>query len=80
MLKLDLSKNAADFLTAQQAKQAKQIWNKIVELMKDQHPEGSSELFGYPGLFRAKAGQYRIIYRIKSDFLKIVLVDKRDDD
>ena len=35
---LNLSNEAAGFLTALEAKQARQIWNKIVGLMKDPTP------------------------------------------
>jgi mRNA interferase RelE/StbE len=77
VLRLELNKTAADFITQLQAKQ---VWNKIVALMKDPRPADSSELHGYAGYFRATSGEYRIVYRIERIFLKIILVDKRNDD
>jgi len=38
MLKLDLSNAAAKFVTGLEAKQARQVWNKIVSLMKEPRP------------------------------------------
>ena len=80
MLKLDLNRHSADFVTELQAKQARQIWNRIVKLMKEAFPHDSSELHGYPGLFRNDIGEFRIVYKVQNECLYVFLVGKRNDD
>ena len=46
--------------------------------MANPKPHDSKELKGYP--YRGTdIGEYRIIYRVEKDVLKIALVDKRND-
>jgi mRNA interferase RelE/StbE len=80
VLKLDLNKQAADFITELQAKQARQIWNKLVALMKEPFPNDSSELHGYKGLYRNDIGEFRIVYNVRDDCLYVYVVGKRNDD
>jgi len=47
--------------------------------MEDPEPPDSSQLIGYP-YRRADIGEYRIIYRVEEDCLKVALVGKRNDD
>jgi mRNA interferase RelE/StbE len=61
------------------AKQYRQVFNKILALMEDPEPHDSSLLIGYP-YRRSDIGEYRIIYRVEEDCLKVVLVGKRNDD
>ncbi len=78
MKNLNLSNEAAGFLTALEAKQARQIWNKIVALMKDPRPADSIDLG--EGFFRTSIGEYRIAYKFDSTTLYVDLVAKRNDD
>jgi mRNA interferase RelE/StbE len=80
MLNLDLSREAADFVTKLAAKQARQVWNKIVTLMKDPRPTNSEELKGYPGCFRTTVGEFRIVYQFDKEILKAIVIDRRNDD
>jgi mRNA interferase RelE/StbE len=78
MLKLDLTKKARAFLDKLPPKQFKQVAKKIFSLMADPEPHDSKELKGYP--YRGTdIGEYRIIYRLEENVLKIVLVGKRND-
>ncbi len=78
MLKLDLTKKARVFLDKLPPKQFKQVAKKIFSLMADPEPHDSKELKGYP--YRGTdIGEYRIIYRLEENVLKIVLVGKRND-
>jgi len=79
VLKLDITKQAAKFFRSLPAKQYRQVFNKIPALMEDPEPPDSSPLIGYP-YRRADIGEYRIIYRVEEDCLKVALVGKRNDD
>ena len=78
MLRLDLTKKTIVFLDKLPPKQFKQVSNKIFSLMTNPKPHDSKELKGHP--YRGTdIGEYRIIYRVEQDVLKIVLVGKRND-
>ena len=47
--------------------------------MEDPEPPDSSPLVGYP-YRRADIGEYRIVYRVEEDCLKVALTGKRNDD
>ncbi len=78
MRSLNLSNFAADFLTTLESKQSRQIWNKIVSLMKDARPNDSIDLDGE--FFRTSIGEFRIVYKFDKSILYIVLVGRRNDD
>ncbi len=75
MLRLDLTKKTIAFLDKLPPKQ---ISKKIFSLMANPKPHDSKGLKGYP-YRRTDIGEYRIIYRIEKDLLKIALVGKRND-
>lgn len=79
MLKLQISKEARKFLDALPPKQFRQIVNKLFALLDDPRPHDTKELKGYPYL-RNDAGEYRIIYDVENDTLRLILVGKRNDD
>ena len=78
MLRLDLTKKTIAFLDKLPPKQFKQISKKIFSLMANPKPHDSKGLKGYP-YRRTDIGEYRIIYRVEEDVLKIALVGKRND-
>jgi mRNA interferase RelE/StbE len=78
MLRLDLTKKTLAFLDTLPARQFKQISKKIFSLMANPKSHDSKELKGQP-YRRTDIGEYRIIYRIEEDVLKIALVGKRND-
>jgi mRNA interferase RelE/StbE len=78
MLRLDLTKKTIAFLDKLPPKQFRQVSKKLFSLMANPKPHDSKELKGYP--YRGTdIGEYRIIYRVEDDFLKIALVGKRND-
>lgn len=79
MLKLNITKQVLKFFRSLPAKQYRQVFNKILALMEDPEPPDSSLLVGYP-YRRADIGEYRIIYRVEEDCLKVALIGKRNDD
>ena len=78
MLKLLVSKKAQKFLDALPPKQFRQIMKKVFALLEDPRPHDSEELRGYPFL-RNDAGEYRIIYDVQGDTLRLILAGKRND-
>lgn len=79
MLKLNITKQPIKFFRLLPAKQYRQVFNKVLALLEDPEPPDSSPLIGYP-YRRADIGEYRIIYRVEEDCLKVALVGKRNDD
>jgi mRNA interferase RelE/StbE len=79
MLKLLVSRKAQKFLDGLPAKQFRQIVKKIFALLENPKPHDSKELKGYPFL-RNDVGEYRIIYDLQEDTLRLIIVGKRNDD
>lgn len=83
MLKLDPSRQAQKFLTdVQQAnpKHARQLGYKLHALLEDPPPPDARLIRGEPsGYLRTDTGEYRLIYRIEDDALKLALIGKRND-
>lgn len=79
MLKLQVSKEAQKFLDSLPPKQFRQIMRKVFELLEQPKPHDTKELKGYPFL-RNDIGEYRMVYDIKGDALRLILVGKRNDD
>ena len=78
MLKLLVSKRAQKFLDNLPPKQFRQIMKKVFSLLENPRPHDSEELRGYPFL-RNDAGEYRIIYDVQGDTLRLILVGNRSD-
>ncbi len=79
MLKLDITKQALKFFRPLPAKRYRQVFNKVLALMEDPEPPDFSPLVRYP-YRRADIGEYRIVYRVEEDRLKVALIGKRNDD
>ena len=79
MLKLQVSNKAGKFLDGLPPKQFRQIVKKVFALLENPRPHDTEELKGYPFL-RNDVGEYRIIYDIEKDTLRLILVGKRNDD
>ncbi len=80
MLRIDLSKQAIEFLENLPNKQSKQILNKIDALLRNPNSVPSGLIKGGNGERRIKAGEFRIIYEIMDNLLTIWLIDRRNDD
>jgi mRNA interferase RelE/StbE len=79
MLKLEITRQARGFFKDIPAKQYRQVFNKILALMEDPEPHDSIKLQGYD-YRRTDVGEYRIIYKIATDSVQIILIGKRNDD
>lgn len=79
MKRLNLTPTSLRFLDGLPGKQFKQIVNAIFNLLKNPEPQDSSELKGYP-FRRIDVGEYRVVYDIQGDEVRIQLIGKRNDD
>jgi len=79
MYKLDITKSAGKFISKLQAKQYRQVVSTILKLRENPVPHDSKQLIGSPEYRRADIGEYRIIYRVDADIVKIAVVGKRND-
>ncbi len=61
------------------AKQFRQIVKKTLSLTSNPYPVDSEQLSGSK-YRRVNIGEYRIIYLIEGDTLKIAMIGKRNDD
>ena len=79
MLKLDLSRDAFGFIQTLNPKQYRQVVGTVFRLLQTPDPQDSSALIGYP-YRRVDIGEYRIIYDVDGDMLRVFLIGKRNDD
>ncbi len=79
-MKLEISKKSAKFIKKLDAKQCRQIIHKIFDLMSEPNPTDSIKLAGNPKYMRVDIGEYRVIYKVEGEFVKIAAVGKRNDD
>ena len=79
MLNLRINKKSTKFLKKLVPKHFLQIDKKISGLRQNPFPSDSASLKGHPELFRATAGEYRIIYELNDDTLFINAIGKRND-
>lgn len=75
-LKLDLSSQAKSFLSHLPPEQLHQVIMKILSLLHNPLPVDSTQLSNYP-FRRNDIGEYRIIYDIQKETLRIILIRKR---
>ncbi len=79
MHKLKPTKDALDFWNNLDAKQFRQIGRKILSLLANPYPHDSQSLRGHPEILRADVGEYRIIYKVEEDVIKLILIGLRND-
>lgn len=80
MLEIRILDSAREFLLNIESKFARQIVRKINQLAKHPFPPQSKIIEGYAPLRRLRSGDYRIVYIVDGNVLKIPLIGKRGDD
>ena len=78
MLKIDLENRVKKFLRKLSGKHERQILEKILALAHDPHPFDSLRLEGYRAR-RADIGEYRVVYYVEGEWLRVPIVGKRND-
>ena len=79
MYKLDITKAVDRFLKKLQPKQFRQVVQTILKLRVDPTPQDSKQLIGSPDYRRVDIGEFRIIYRVEGDIVKVAVAGKRND-
>ena len=79
MFKIGLEKRAQKFLAELPPKHTRQTREKLFKLAEDPYPPDSKQLKGssYRG---TDIGEYRIIYTVEKNAVRIYLIGKRNDD
>lgn len=80
MLPIQYTNDVVKFVKSLETKPARQIYDKIIGLGQDPRPQNSTPLIAHKGFRRMRVGDFRVIYAIETDQVKIVLVDARGDD
>jgi mRNA interferase RelE/StbE len=79
MPRIELSRKGQRFIEGLPPKHRRRIIGKIRELAANPFPPNARKLMG-DEWFRVRVVEYRIIYRVVGDILRIALVGKRGDD
>lgn len=80
MLEIDVLDAAQRFIAKVPAKHGGQIALRIQFLASNPTAPRSKLLEGFAPLRRFRSGGYRIIYFVDGNYLRVVLVDRRNDD
>lgn len=48
--------------------------------MREPYPHDAKHIHGHPGYRRVDVGEYRIIYAVEADTVKVAVIGKRNDD
>jgi len=76
---LQIAKPAVKTLKSLQLKEFKQVMVKILTLQANPKPQDCKVLKGYPGGYRVDQGEYRILYTIEGEAVRIFRIGKRND-
>ena len=78
MLKLDLSLSDGDFIAGLPGNQLKQVVSAMLSLLKNPQPHDARPLAGMDGYCRVDSGDYRIVFRVVGDLLRVPLIGRRN--
>jgi mRNA interferase RelE/StbE len=53
---------------------ARRVHTAVLALADEPRPPGCRQLVGYPGLWRTRVGDYRVIYTIEDDNLLVLVL------
>lgn len=80
MFSIYLGTEARSFLKSLDAKRKSQVFEKVTALQDEPHPQASKPLVAHKGVYRLRAGDYRVIYEVVDKVIQVVLIDNRGDD
>jgi mRNA interferase RelE/StbE len=76
---IDITHDSLKFLRTLDPRQFRQVVTALFRLLQDPEPHDSVSLSGFP-FRRVDIGEYRIIYHVDGEVLRVPLVGKRNDD
>jgi mRNA interferase RelE/StbE len=74
-----MTHDALKFLRTLDPRQFRQVVTTMLNLLQTPDPQDSIPLRGSP-YRRVDIGEYRIVYRVDGELLKVPLIGKRNDD
>ena len=72
--KIEISRTAEKQLKQLPREAQKRVVSIVLTLAHDPFPKGSRKLWGYPDVFRVRAGRYRILYSVSKQKLIIIVL------
>ena len=79
MRRLELTRDVLKFLDGLPPKQFKQVAVSMLDLLRNPEPHDARPLKGY-SYRRVDVGEYRIVYDLPEDMVRVLLIGKRNDD
>jgi len=76
---IDITHDSLKFLRTLDPRQFRQVVTALFHLLQDPEPHDSVSLSGFP-FRRVDIGEYRIIYHVDGEVLRVPLIGKRNDD
>ena len=76
---LDVTSKCQKFMERLPPKQFKQIAKAVLSLGNDPYPQDSIHLKGNTPYRRKDVGEYRVVYRVDGDIVRVPNVGKRND-
>lgn len=74
-----MTNDCLKFLRTLDPKQFRQVVVALFALLRNPEPHDSAQLHGTP-FRRVDVGEYRVVYRVEDDLLKVPIIGKRNDD
>ena len=78
-MNLDISRSVRTFLETLPPKQYKQVAARMFDLTANQSPHDARHLSGRPGYMRIDQGEYRIIFVVDAQVVRVPIAGKRND-
>lgn len=74
------SNDVVDFIKSLENKSGRQVWEKLAGLCQEPRPISSTPLVAHKGYRRLRVGDFRVVYSVTETQVRIVLIDRRNDD
>jgi len=75
-----IEKSVLKTLNSLPLKPYKQVTMKLFSLQKNPFPQDSKKLKGFDKSYRVDQGEYRILYLVEDDKIRVFKIGKRNDD
>lgn len=78
MKSLNITKDAMKFIEQLPSKQYRQVASKVFDLLRNPFPQDTKQVKG-SNYYRVDIGEYRIVYHLEGDCVKVAVIGKRND-